>query len=92
MLKYYYLPLEADLVEIEILRQLYKCCNDKDFICEYSLASLSSSCDKRLNITKRKLETILKKLEAKGWIKHIKKGVGRNKSTLKITFKDSTNN
>ena len=47
MLTYYYLPLDADIVEIEVLRQLYKCCKDKSFICEYSLASLSNSCDKR---------------------------------------------
>ena len=86
MLTYYYLPLDADVVEIEVLRQLYKHCKDKSFICEYSLASLSNSCDKRLNITKRKIETILKNFEAKGWIKHINKGVGRNKSTLKVTF------
>lgn len=92
MLTYYYLPLDADIVEIEVLRQLYKYCKDKSFICEYSLASLSNSCDKRLNITKRKIETILKNFEAKGWIKHVNKGVGRNKSTLKVTFKENVNN
>lgn len=93
MLKYSYFPIEATIEEIEVLRQLYiKCSDTKNYIAEYSLEMIVNNCDDRIGITKRKLQVILKNFESRKWIEHIEKGKGRNKSILKITFKNCINN
>ena len=73
--------------EYEIWKQLNKRCNYNTNIVGYTVNQLVVNSDKRLNLTARKIGTILKNFEKKGYIKVISRGSKGIQSTLKITIK-----
>lgn len=86
--KKYFIGLDnMSLDELEIWRLL---CRHSDYstdIAGYTVNQLLINSDKRLNLTARKIGTILKRFEKKGYIKFLTSGTKGKESTLLLTVK-----
>ena len=90
MKRYGLIPIDQkdmNIYEREILILLYRYSNFNTNITGYTVGQLVASSDKVLGITTKKVRTILKNLEKKGYIEFLTSGSKGKESTLKITIK-----
>ena len=73
--------------EYEVWKQLNKRCNYDTNIVGYTVNQLVYNSDKRLSLTARKVGSILKKFEEKGYTKIVSRGGKGRESTLEITIR-----
>ena len=83
-LGYIVMPMDLTIEQREVYVYLYKQCNFKDMTCNYTISQIVAAADKRLNMTTRKVRTILKKLLENGYITNVYKGSKGRPSVIKI--------
>ena len=86
--KKYFIGLDnMSLDELEIWRLLCRYSDYRTDIAGYTVNQLLINSDKRLNLTARKIGTILKRFEKKGYIEFLTSGTKGKESTLLLTVK-----
>lgn len=81
---YIVMPMGLTIEQREVYTYLYEKCNFQDMTVKYTVSQIVADTDKRLNITTRRVRTILKNFLLNGYIVDIHKGSKGNPSTLKI--------
>lgn len=84
--KYMQLPIELTPEEANIFSILYKNCDIDTMIVEYTLENLTNDSYKVFNLTKGKVNTIIKKLINKGFITKFKKGTKGYPTKYKVNL------
>lgn len=81
---YMVMPMGLTIEQREVYAYLYTRCNFQDMTVKYTVSQIVADSDKRLNITTRRVRTILKNFLISGYIVDVCKGSKGNPSTLKI--------
>ena len=78
------IPMWLTTDQQHILIKLYEKCNFRDMTVKYTVEQLVADSDKRLNLTTKKIRTILKYLSDNGHIEVIKRGTKGNATIYRI--------
>lgn len=81
---YVVIPKGLTIEQREVFVYLYEKCNFQDMTVDYTVSQIVADVDKRLNLTTKKVRTILKNLLRDGYITDVCKGSKGKPSIIKI--------
>ena len=84
-MRYMIAPLDLNIKELEVYKLLYKKMDFDTFEVKYTLDQISQDSDKILELTKRKVDVIIKKFIELNYLNIVQKGVKGKPTIYKIT-------